>query len=442
MTNNYSILKISAILMMAFQLFPQCIWGQSGSWADYQENYTSSKTTITIANAGQLAKLAAVANENADFDGITIKLTADIDLSAHYWVPIGSATSPFFKGTFNGSDHTISGLNINDENLDNAGLFGYANEASISNLTVSAGSIAGDENVGILAGSLISSDVSNCSVSATSINGTRNVSALVGYRDIVSGITSCTVTGTTAVSLANSSDNSSTLGSNQDKPCDVTLTGRTLHKDGKWNTICLPFDYDPAYGVLSGDCVVIYTLTNAVLEDRHLMLYFGDNVAGNGVMRAGVPYIIRWKTTGSDLVDPVFQGVVPRMTDPADYDNGALGEGRVRLRGTFSQQALGADQSILFMGGNNKLYYPVSTTYIGAFRAFFQVGEGAAARQLDDFQFIFDEEETTVISATLNDRCKMTDDKWYTLSGHRIANGQRPTAKGLYIYKGKKEVIK
>ena len=440
MTNNYSILKISAILIMAFLLSPLRIWGQSGSWADYQENYTSSETTITIANAGQLAKLAAVANENADFDGITIKLMADIDLSAHYWVPIGSATSPF-NGTFVGNGHSITGLNIDDDQLNNAGLFGYANGATISDLTVSAGSITGDENVGILAGSLISSSVSGCSASATSISGTRNVSALVGYRDIVS-ISSCSVTGTTAVSLANSADNSTTLSSNQNKPCDVTLTGRTLHKDGKWNTICLPFDYDPAYGVLSGDSVVIYTLTNAVLEDRYLMLYFGDNVAGNGVMRAGVPYIIRWKTTGSDLVDPVFQGVVPRMTAPADYDNGALGEGRVRLRGTFSQQALGADQSILFMGGSNKLYYPVSTTDIGAFRAFFQVGEGAAARQLDDFQFIFDEEETTVISATLNDRCKMTDDKWYTLSGHRIANGQRPTAKGLYIYKGKKEVIK
>ena len=428
--------------MMAFQLFPQCIWGQSGTWDSdhYQEDYTASGTTITIANAGQLAKLAAVANGGADFNGITIILSADIDLSAHYWVPIGTATSPF-NGTFNGSGYTITGMNINEEDLDNVGLFGYANSASISNLTVSAGTVAGDENVGILAGSLISCDISNCTVSANRISGTRNVSALVGYRDKITA-TDCSVTGTTAVSLANSANNYSTLSSNQDKPCDVTLTGRTLHKDGKWNTICLPFDYDPAYGVLSGDCVVIYTLTNAVLEDRHLMLYFGDNVAGNGVMRAGVPYIIRWKTTGSDLVDPVFQGVVPRMTAPADYDNGALGEGRVRLRGTFSQQALGADQSILFMGGSNKLYYPVSTTDIGAFRAFFQVGEGAAARQLDDFQFIFDEEETTVISATLNDRCKMTDDKWYTLSGHRIANGQRPTAKGLYIYKGKKEVIK
>ena len=34
------------------------------------------------------------------------------------------------------------------------------------------------------------------------------------------------------------------------------------------------------------------------------------------------------------------------------------------------------------------------------------------------------------------------NDYWYSLDGRRIANGQKPKAKGLYIYKGKKVVIK
>ena len=431
-------IKTVAILLMALAAPHHKAWGQEGSWADHQENYSFSGTTITIASAEQLATLAAVVNGGGNFADYTIRLTANIDLSAHYWVPIGTSTYPF-NLTFDGNSKSVSGLNINDADLENAGLFGYADRATISNMTVSAGSIVANENVGVLAGSLISSTVSNCSVSATGISGTRNVSGLVGYRDKVT-FTNCSVTGATAVSLANSADNSSTLSGSQNKPCDVTLSGRTLYKDGKWNTICLPFDYDPAYGVLAGDGVEIYELTNAEIAGTRLNLFFGDNVAGNGVMRAGVPYIIKW-TSGSNLTSPVFQGVVPRVTAPADYDNEAVGDARVRLRGTFSPQTLAAqDQSVLFMGGNNTLYYPGKSTNIGACRAYFQIGNGSAgARQLDGFDFTFGEENVTGIIEMADVRCLMSDG-WYTLDGRKL--DKQPTQKGIYIINGKKGVIK
>ena len=437
---NMNIIRIKtiAILLIAFAASQHKAWGQSGSWADYQADYTGSGTTITISTAAQLAKLAAVVNEGADFSAVTINLSANIDLSAHYWVPIGTATHPF-KGTFSGDSKTVSGLNINDGTLDNAGLFGYCSGASISNLTVSAGSIVADENVGILAGTLISSSITGCSVSATTISGNWNVSALVGYRDWVSGITSCTVTGTTAVSLANSADNGTTLSGSQNKPCDVTLSGRTLYKDGSWNTICLPFDYDPAYGVLAGDGVQIYTLSSAAIDGTRLNLTFGDNVAGNGVMRAGVPYIIKW-TSGSNLTSPIFEDVVPRVTAPVDYNNGGSGEAQVRFCGTFSQQPLAAqDKSILFMGSGNKLYYPKNDIKIGACRAYFQIGSGASARQLDGFDFTFGDENVTGIIEMSDVRSKMADE-WYDLNGRKLS--VKPTQKGIYIINGKKGVIK
>ena len=438
-------IKSIAIFLLAFTAYQYKVWGQSGSWADYQnqKDYTGSGMTITIANAGQLARLAAVVNGGADFSSVTINLTADINLGEHYWVPIGTALHPF-NGKFVGFSHTVSGLNINDADLDNAGLFGYARGATISNLTVSAGSIAADENVGILAGSLISSTLTNCSVSATGISGTRNVSALVGYRDLVSGITSCTVTATD-VSLANNGDNSTMLSDCRNKPCNVTLSGRTLYKDGAWNTICLPFDYDPAYGVLAGDGVEIYTLSGAAIDGTRLNLTFGDNVAGNGVMRAGVPYIIKWNDTGANLANPVFQGVVPRVTAPADYDNKVSGDTRVRLRGTFSQQALAAqDQSILFMGGNNTLYYPGKSTNIGSCRAYFKIGEDvSSAKLLSDFSFIFGEETVTGIvelEARSEESGVGSKNEWFDLQGCKLAG--KPTRKGIYIINGKKVLIK
>ena len=441
---NMNRVKTIAILLIAFVASQHKAWGQpSGSWADYQEVYSGSGTTISIANAGQLAKLAAVVNGGADLSEYTVQLIANIDLGDHYWVPIGTSTNPF-NGTFVGGDYTISGLNINDSGLNDVGLFGYADYATISNLTVTAGTIAGGDNVGVLAGSLYSSNITSCSVSATSISGTRNVSALVGYRDWVSGITSCTVTGTTAVSLANSADNGTMLSGCQNKPCDVTLSGRTLYKDGKWNTICLPFDYDPAYGVLAGDGVEIYTLTSANIDGTRLNLFFGENVAGNGVMRAGVPYIIKWNNTGVDLKSPVFQGVVPRVTDSVEYDNKAAGDARVRFRGTLNPVLLSADQSILFMGANNTLYYPSTAITMGACRAYFKIGEdggSASVRQMESFDFTFDvaEENVAGIITTTSDRGMMPD-VWYTLDGRKL--DKRPTQKGIYIFNGKKGVIK
>lgn len=161
--NTFSCIRIAAILIMAVSFSPQRIWGQSGSWADYQVAYTAEDKTINIANAGQLAKLAAVVNEGADFSGVTtINLSASIDLGEHYWVPIGTEERPFIC-IFNGSGHTISGLNITGTE-NNVGLFDRAVETTISNLIVSASSITGNDNFGVLAGRLIGCTITNCSV--------------------------------------------------------------------------------------------------------------------------------------------------------------------------------------------------------------------------------------------------------------------------------------
>ena len=418
--NTFSCVRIVAILMMAVSFSPQRMWGQSGSWAGNCaatfSTYDSENKNVTITSAGELALLAKnVGTEGISYEGYTFVLSTNIDLSAHYWVPIGTGANAF-NGTFDGGNHTISGLNITGTEY-NVGLFGKAVGATISNLKVSAGSIAGDDNVGVLAGRLIDCTITNCSVS-----------------------------GATAVSLANSADNSTALSDCQNKPCDVTLSGRTLYKDGSWNTICLPFDYDPAYGVLAGDGVEIYALTNAEIAGTRLNLFFGENVAGNNVMHAGKPYIIKWNNTGVHLSNPVFQGVVPRVTVPVDYDNGASDGAKVRFRGTFSPQHLPAqDQSILFMGGDNTLYYPKSGTgtTIGACRAYFQIGSGTAAPQLDNFDFTFGEKNVTRLKEIDNGQLIMDnwiEGVWYTLDGRRLS--VKPTQKGIYIINGKKGVIK
>jgi len=48
----------------------------------------------------------------------------------------------------------------------------------------------------------------------------------------------------------------------------------------------------------------------------------------------------------------------------------------------------------------------------------------------------------TGIGAIASSQEPTTDGQYYDLSGRRVANGQRPRAKGLYIRNGKKVVIK
>ena len=98
--------------------------------------------------------------------------------------------------------------------------------------------------------------------------------------------------------------------------------------------------------------------------------------------------------------------------------------------------------AILMLSNKNQHFgfHDVALTNIPARKAFLALsGEAAKASQ---FNMVFDD-ETGIGSLTPDPSPKGEgSDYWYTLDGRRIANGQKPTAKGLYIYKGKKVVIK
>ena len=151
-------------------------WTDAGNVADsFAGGDGTSGTPFQIATAGQLAYLAYLAqSDNAATTDVYYALTADIDLSAHYWTPIA-----YFKGHFDGNNHTISGLTINST-AEYQGLFGRIWEASLSNLRLSGVSIACGSFTGGLAGYAQKFTVSNCLVSG-SLSGVGCVGGLVGY---------------------------------------------------------------------------------------------------------------------------------------------------------------------------------------------------------------------------------------------------------------------
>ena len=83
-----------------------------------------------VATVADLNRLATLVNGGQPFEGITVKLVADIDLDNEEWTPIGSAYKDHgFMGNFDGNGYAIKNLKMtklvpDSDNFVYAGLFG------------------------------------------------------------------------------------------------------------------------------------------------------------------------------------------------------------------------------------------------------------------------------------------------------------------------------
>lgn len=125
---------------------------------------------LKLANGGDID------NSNSDkegFAGYYFALSANIELRAGEWTPIGNMSQPFC-GHFDGKGYVIKGLKIESDDYTyygNIGLFGIINNASIYNLGVQLDKEgikwngSGDINVGGIAGWIANASIiSNCYV--------------------------------------------------------------------------------------------------------------------------------------------------------------------------------------------------------------------------------------------------------------------------------------
>ena len=223
----------------------------------------------------------------------------------------------------------------------------------------------------------------------------------------------------------------------------VQLQGRTLYKDGSWNTLCLPFSVSTASGTLSGDNVQAMTLntTTSNLADGTLTL----NFTAAETIPAGTPFIIKWDNTGDNIENPVFDGVT---VSNAKHD--ATIEGVLTFTGTYAPVSIGSegDNTKLYLGSANKLYHPNAAMTIGTHRAYFQLAPGITAGEpaslVRAFVLNFGEDDATGIVEPEDDSSFVTrhssSQTWYTLDGRKLDG--RPTQRGIYIYNGKKTIIK
>ena len=165
------------IYIIAFTLLlgiTQGAWADTtGNWQDncdasWGSDYSSS-STFTVSTAAQLAKFAYMVDAGNDFNGKTITLSADINLSAHHWTPIGTTEYYYFSGIFDGAGHTISGMYINDNSRVYNGLFGCINDnARIKNLKITDSQINANSYItGTIVGYAKKGRIENCSVDSS-----------------------------------------------------------------------------------------------------------------------------------------------------------------------------------------------------------------------------------------------------------------------------------
>ena len=149
---------------------------------------------VTISTAEGLFYFAKKANAGNNFAGKTVKLANDIDLNNEKWTPIGSfndATTQF-KGTFDGQNHAVTGLKVEESNKQGVGFFGKVYTGTIKNLTVEGSVSASNCNyVGGIVGHGYAT-ITNCTFKGTvGNNNSMQVGGIAGSGGFT--VTNCSV---------------------------------------------------------------------------------------------------------------------------------------------------------------------------------------------------------------------------------------------------------
>ena len=119
-----------------FSELPKCMTGVGFDGFGIKTN------PYLIEDVEDLKLLAKKVNGGTTYEKTYFKQTADIDLNNEPWTPIGTVIvinngkdARPFKGTFDGDGYKITNLKVTG-NSNNAGLFGYTQDATIKNCNV------------------------------------------------------------------------------------------------------------------------------------------------------------------------------------------------------------------------------------------------------------------------------------------------------------------
>ena len=164
------------------------IWGNEETVDILGYNYDADNNTYNVTSEKGLRAMAELVNGGKT--DINITLAKDITLT-EVWTPIGNYSNQY-TGTFDGNDHAISGLTIDQSGTRYVGLIGcIALGGAVKNLKLTNVNVSGNMSVGAVAG-WNDGTISGCSVSGN-IKGSQSVGGVVGHT--YGNVTDCSVEG-------------------------------------------------------------------------------------------------------------------------------------------------------------------------------------------------------------------------------------------------------
>ena len=135
-----------------------------------------------IETASQFKYLAEAVASEAKYRSAYYEQTADFDLSGETLQPVGTEAVPF-SGHYNGGGYKIQNMSVSSTG-DNAGMFGYIQGGSVSNISFENASVAGGgKYAGTVVGYLMDGTVKGIRVDAESkvTSVARGAGLIVGY---------------------------------------------------------------------------------------------------------------------------------------------------------------------------------------------------------------------------------------------------------------------
>lgn len=145
--------------------------GQINNQATVGTNRITKKVfeenVVTISNKEELLSFAA---NYKDYNKKTVVLTNDIDLKGVNWTPVGRPQGVVpgpYTGTFDGSNYTITNLNIEETNANVAegiAFFGWIDGATIKNINFDVVTVKGHHDVAVVAGYVVKGTIENISI--------------------------------------------------------------------------------------------------------------------------------------------------------------------------------------------------------------------------------------------------------------------------------------
>ncbi len=240
----------------------------------------------------------------------------------------------------------------------------------------------------------------------------------------------------------NSSENSTIISSNLGNTVNVNLS-RSLTAN-MWNAICLPFSLNSNQKTaLFGKGYSLQEFSSIGNENGGTQLNF-QAVATSDDLQAGIPYIVypTISTTSQEISGVTIASTAePAVVTKAD-NSGKIYTYQGIYIPTRLDNIAGDPKQVLFIGANNKFYWPKTSNPMKAFRAYFILPSAGASSNFS----LSTEEQGVSDGISLSEVTGLdiqgSPNNIYTLHGQLVGSFSDQLPKGIYIANGRKFIVK